>query len=590
MFDREQFNTSSHAGEEDNKTDETDGMDGMDETIKVARIQKKVPPLNDEVSSSAPGDSETPFINEQEEELRESLSILATHLMPIAPRVPSQERVTSGILSPVTLLERMWRFSPVLFLTIVLAPFIGGGVLEAAQLNQARHNLYQVDARSGSIRWQQAITTPTHIESTDIQGSLLDVTLSSHMHQLVAVDLNGAIQWRSFSSQASFSLPGVSSRPGTVLVSLGEHGPGDALAYQSLSLYLLNRATGQSIWQSSIVEPGSAQSATILGADAQFIYIVLAPMILPGNGGRPLIQLLAISQESGNIAWHTVPIVHAVHTSDANDLLYDAGKVLVRQDHLFWQVGGTIYDIDTATGKIHWSQFLQEDTSQTLLHEEAKMVEVADVVLVGRSYSYHALDLASGNERWVVPNPGVDPGIAQQSRDSAWGIAASGTTILVYGNGQIQAIDAASQQLIWSLKQLNAIENLHISDDGRLVYVTVSDSIEGSPATQGLVALDMKNGAVRWTFQPFEATMYVPLAPDGFIYQHTILLTLVCQSSPQKACTLERLYALNASTGAELWQYEGNSIADVHLSTDDGRVVFQNNSSGWQDLTARFRN
>src|SRR5205085_11470638 len=126
----EQFNTSSHAGEEDNNTDKTDGMD---ETIKVARIQKKVPPLNDEVSSSAPGDSETPFINEQEE-VRESLSILVTHLMPIAPRVPSQERVTSRDLSPMTLLGRMWRFSPVLFLAIILAPFIGGGVLEAAQL------------------------------------------------------------------------------------------------------------------------------------------------------------------------------------------------------------------------------------------------------------------------------------------------------------------------------------------------------------------------------------------------------------------------------------------------------------------------
>jgi outer membrane protein assembly factor BamB len=583
MSDREKLDSSARSVEEN------------DETIKVARIQKqKAPPLSAAVSPSAPTDSEAPSIDEQEEALRESLSILSTHLMPIAPRVPSQERVTSGALSPVTLLERMWRFSPVLFLAIILAPFIGGGVLEAAQLNQARHNLYQIDARSGSIRWQQAITTPTHIESTDTQGSLLDVTLSSHMHQLVAVDPNGAIQWRSFSSQASFSIPGFSARPGTVLVSLGEHGPGAALAYQPLSFYLLNRATGQSIWQSSIVQPGSALSATILGADAQFIYLVLAPTMLPGNGGKPLIQLLAISQESGSIAWPTVPTVPitvpTVHTSDANDLLYDAGKVLVRQDHLFWQVRGTIYDIDTATGKIHWSQFLQEGTSQTLLHEEAQMVEVAGVVLVGRSDSYHALDLASGNERWVVPNPGVDPGIAQQSWGSAWGIAASGTTMLVYGNGQIQAINAASQQRIWSLKQLNAIENLHISDDGRLVYATVSDSIEGSPPTQGLVALDMENGAVRWTFQPFEATMYVPLAPAGFIYQHTIVLTLVCQSSPQKACTSQRLYALNASTGAELWHYEGNSISDVHLSPDDGRVVFQNDSSGWQDLTARFRN
>src|ERR1700693_3603131 len=152
-----------------------------DETIKVARIKKAPPP--------------------GEDELKEGLSVLSTRLIPVAP--PRNETVLremasehpnfalpvppSGALSNSNKLRRLWRFSPVLLIAIaiILVPFIGGGVLEAAQLNQARNSLYQVDTATGNTLWQQTITAPMQVPAVDMQGSLLTITAGQHMRQLV---------------------------------------------------------------------------------------------------------------------------------------------------------------------------------------------------------------------------------------------------------------------------------------------------------------------------------------------------------------------------------------------------------------------
>ena len=209
-----------------------------------------------------------------------------------------------------------------------------------------------------------------------------------------------------------------------------------------------------------------------------------------------------------------------------------------------------------------------------------------------KSYHYSPLDqINTGNVRDLAVAWIHVPGRSTRGLQSM-PLAVDGVLYYTGSHSRTFALDGATGKVIWSY-----IPEL---DEALVARQTHSPYNRGAAIGEGkvfvgtvdgrLIALDMKNGAVRWTFQPFEATMYVPLAPDGFIYRHTILLTLVCQSSPQKACSSQHLYALNAATGAELWQYEGNSIADVHLSADDSRVVFQNNSSGWQDLTARFRN
>ncbi len=332
----------------------------------------------------------------------------------------------------------------------------------------------------------------------------------------------------------------------------------------------------------------------ILGADAQFIYVALIGAASPAPKFATGTKLLALNQATGQLAWQVfAPTPSGMH-------LQDSGKLLVEQHHITWQVAGSVYAITTPQGKIQWQKSIAEHRPELLLQEETQMTEVGGVLVVERSDLYHALDLTSGNERWVFSNPGVDTIDTTDTTDTtdtidtnvdpaAHGLAAAANALLIYGHGEIDAIDVNNQHILWSQKQLDAIQNLHLSVDGKLIYATVTASVEGSAPTQALVAIDSSNGALRWTFQPFAQVTFLPLRSDGILYRRSILLTTVCTSSTQDACTHVILYALNAASGKTVWKYQGNSIDDVHISADARTLAFQSNSSPWQDLLGRLR-
>jgi len=480
----------------------------------------------------------------------------------------------------------LWEFSPTLFVLVLLVPLIGSGLLEYSQLHQTRNSMYRVDLLTGTIQWQHMITTPTQTAIVDSQGSLLISSAGGQQHRLEAFDRNGILQWHTFASAETFSLPLASSPAGTVLMALSNVSSTSAQAsskssttYLSpLSFYLLRRATGQTIWHKTLVEVQQQQQAEILGADNQFIFVALTEIASSLPTTTLGTKLLALDQATGNIAWRVfAPIPHNLH-------LYDGGKLLVQQHHVIWQVMGSVYAIATPPGTIQWQKSITEDRPELLPQEEAQMVELAGLLVVERSDVYHALDIASGYERWLLVN---STGDALSSNNIA--LAAIGRTLLIYGLGGIQAVDITDQHILWSQKQLNSIQNLNPSDDGKLIYTTVTNSIEDSAPAQALVAIDSGNGAARWTFQPTAQATFLPLGSSGILYRHLILLTAVCPSSPQQNCAHVIIYALNATTGKIIWKYEGNSIDDVHISADASTIEFQSNSSPWQDLLGHFR-
>src|SRR5437764_15373129 len=85
---------------------------------------------------------------------------------------------------------------------VILIPLImiGGSILAYAWLNRPQSNLYQIDALSGTIQWQQTIAPPAQAMMVDAQGSLLNMSTGHNLHQLVALDHRGGLQWKTFAS------------------------------------------------------------------------------------------------------------------------------------------------------------------------------------------------------------------------------------------------------------------------------------------------------------------------------------------------------------------------------------------------------
>jgi outer membrane protein assembly factor BamB len=205
------------------------------------------------------------------------------------------------------------------------------------------------------------------------------------------------------------------------------------------------------------------------------------------------------------------------------------------------------------------------------------------VILVARSDAYHAIDLASGNERWIIASPGSRPVSILR------GVVAVNNVFLLYGGDTLQAVDPLDQHRIWIQKQLEDTLNLKISDDGTQIYA-ILDKLKGRSTIQVLTALDILTGTVRWTFQPFEQERFVNAQSDGFQYRSNTLYATICSTVHQASCDEEALYAINAATGKMVWKFEASSIYNIHVSDGGSIIAFQKTTSVWENLTERVRN
>ncbi len=500
-------------------------------------------------------------------------------------RAQVSQQILVRAVYPLRQLNRLRRYSLPLFAIVLFVPLIVlllGGILEDVQLQQPFDNLYTVDALSGAATGQLPITTPVLPLAADDQGSLLSVTTSQHLQQLAAYSLSGALQWHTLTTPYAFSVPALSSHPGSVLVVAGAQLPPvtgiGAAPMRPLALYQVKRATGAVIWQKTLVQASDQAVATILGADQRAVYVATVLTGSSASAARPVVVLQAISQDSGVVIWSVAG------PTSANDAFQDAGHLLLSGSTVFWQVAGSIYAINAAQGQVQWSHLIPENGSQELLAEESHMLVVGNTLIIERAVLYHALNVASGNEQWDISNPG-QPYSGQPGNS---GFAAAGNTLLFYGGGQIVAIDAETRQVLWTQKQLDSVQNVVVASDGKLVYVVLTDSVEGSQPAQALVALDIQNGGARWTFQSSNQISFLSLLPGGFAYTGHVLLTAVCLSQ-QAPCAQPLLYALNPASGAILWKIGGNSISAVTISSAGNALLFQRQSTGWLDLTTRFK-
>jgi outer membrane protein assembly factor BamB len=208
-----------------------------------------------------------------------------------------------------------------------------------------------VVASTGSVERQY---TTTRTVLLDVHGSVISRNLPNNLHQLQALDQAGNEVWRTFVSEGAFSLPAISTHPGTLLAVLSNspytyrYAPDDpAYAHQLdhlLTLVLLDRRTGKTLWQHIVVYPEEQRSAVVLAADKNFIYV--ASIQTSPSATNTAVQLLAVNQTTGSIDWRVFGSPEPSHVHDYGALL------LLKDGRAIWQVAGTLYAIDTALGQI----------------------------------------------------------------------------------------------------------------------------------------------------------------------------------------------------------------------------------------------
>ncbi len=486
-------------------------------------------------------------------------------------------RIPHTLLMPFILFARLWRFSRLLFALTLVAVLMSAGILTYTRLNHAQQFLNQVEASSGSAQWQQALNTPATLTGADSQGSFVITASGEHLSQLSALDSRGSSRWATFSSQGIFSLPTVSTRPGTLLVALSgftslnyHYAPDDAAYAHPLDhlfvLYLLDRGSGQVIWQSTVVRGGELQHSTVLGDDARFIYVA-SRSIARGN---MVVQLIAVQKTTGVIAWRIFG------PREQGNAAPDYGALLTGGRFIYWQANSTLYALDTELGQIQWRSYIAEKDSTSSTLEDAQMAQSAGVLLVRRSDLYHALDLSTGNERWTLAGLGSD------TAQAPGGIIATGNEFILYGDGAIEAIDVATQNVLWKHQNMVAVSDVTVSADGSLIYAVVSNNLDGSALHQSLVAFDAKTTTVHWTFQPDSRALFLYPGAGSLHEAHGMLFVTLCLPGNTTPCGHQALYGLNAATGAVQWKISANRISNMQVTPDGSAVVFQTSSSIWE--------
>lgn len=516
------------------------------------------------------------------------IGLLAILVFPVSitfARFSALLSLSRGIFQRAKTLER---YSLRVMVLILLLPIVLAGVLDYFAMNRPQENVYQLVAHTGSTQWQSVTDQAIKPLFTDAQESIVTVNRADNQRQLQVLSSTGAVNWQTFPSEGTFMVPIASPHPGTVLIALSGRGPRnyqfapDDPAYlhsidNFLMLYLFEQSTGRVLWQHIAVYPGEQQQGVVLGADANDIYIAGTQKTLSTDGTGQTLQLFAVNQQSGVVDWRIFGPTEASNTP------HDNGTLLLRQGLAVWQVAGIVYGIDTGVGQIAWRHPLVQDDPALLIQEEQHMVALSGTLLITRLDGVHALDLATGTELWQLPQLNTTP------IHSATGVEVVGHMLLVYGNGQLVAFDAQSHQSLWQQKQLDNIQHVGISDDGKYIYVSLFNSVEATTPEPSIVALDVQTGTIHWTFSPqgqiFKSNDYA----NGFLYSHGELFVTVCAKRSTSPCTDQRLYALNGATGQIDWKIDSSFISDIRVSQDGTRVLFSASSSPWQEMLGQIK-
>jgi len=258
---------------------------------------------------------------------------------------------------------------------------------------------------------------------------------------------------------------------------------------------------------------------------------------------------------------------------------------------------GAVRALDRRTGKVIWSY------DAGVMVSTAPLV-VGDLVYVATFQGLHALDLKSGERKWLAPVGDAPTFVSYPASHNGAVFLSAGSTLY--------AFDAATGRERWRVSSPKQFWSLCLGDrllyvgnsDGNLIaydqtngqerwrfkssYPT-ADEIWSAPAVaaglvyvgsrdQSMVAVDALTGEKRWGFRTSGESVGDPVVSGGIVY--------FSDSNHALPMGTRRLYALDAGTGTEMWRYEVRSTLLTTPALGQG-VIYETITGQVMALTPR---
>jgi polyvinyl alcohol dehydrogenase (cytochrome) len=288
-------------------------------------------------------------------------------------------------------------------------------------------------------------------------------------------------------------------------------------------------------------------------------------------------------------------------------------------------MSGKLYSLDAKTGCVHWRYDYRGGARASMTIGKLASAPSGYALYLGDDRMYlRAFDARSGKELWtthvyehkvgrITGSPTLYNNVLyvplSASEESQGNVGAYGCCTF---NGTVVAVNAASGKILWTQSIIDqkpqptrknaagtqmygpaggAIWSAPTVDALRgQIYVTTGDSYTEveHPATDAVLAMDMKTGKVRWTTQVFKddnymsGTINAPLGERGPDYDFGASSMLVKVGGKDLVITGNKssnVYAMDPDTGKIVWQTPklgvGGASGGVHWGTaTDGKIIF----------------
>ena len=289
-------------------------------------------------------------------------------------------------------------------------------------------------------------------------------------------------------------------------------------------------------------------------------------------------------------------------------------------------MAGKLYALDGASGCVHWRYDFRGGARATMsLGKDPKAASGWAIYLGDDRMVMRALDAGSGRELWatkvgdhivgrITGSPTLYNGVLyiplSASEESQGNVGAYGCCTFI---GTVVAVNAADGKILWTRRILEATPQPTRKNaagtqmygpaggaiwsaptiDARLgqLYVATGDSYTeiDHPASDAVLAMDLKTGAIRWTHQVLAADNFVsgtvngPLGERGPDYDFGSSPNLVTLKDGRSLVITGNkssiVYAMDPATGKMVWQTPklgiGGAAGGVEWSTaTDGRIVY----------------
>ena len=199
---------------------------------------------------------------------------------------------------------------------------------------------------------------------------------------------------------------------------------------------------------------------------------------------------------------------------------------------------GGLFGVDTVTGTLKWS-FRPTGTASGNPFVATAPAVAGGLVIAPMGNTLVAVTIATGREAWRGPRTALNAAVA-----------ADGGVAFVLGEDEhFHALDAATGKEKWAVPfpRRRACDSRPVARSGsiyvtRTVLVGAADANRAAEISQHLVALDANTGQERWRY---------PASPNG-----TVIMCVeqgIVSGETYFAVSDQKLYAINVTTGRDAW-------------------------------------